>query len=165
MSDVSDAAGVAIGTLYNYFDSKEELFCALMERGKASFFAALDEVEAQEVDPLRRLEGIIDATFTFLQEHGPIFAVSVQVFGGPATEGRMDPEARQRFIDRLHGCIKDAVDARELRSDIPVTHMALSLEGIVSSYVRSWIGDGCGPGLTDTLPFVFSLFTTGARKS
>jgi AcrR family transcriptional regulator len=46
MEQVAEAAEVSKGTLYNYFDSKEDLFGSLVERGIDELFAMVDEVVA-----------------------------------------------------------------------------------------------------------------------
>lgn len=62
MAEVADEAGVAKGTVYLYFRSKEELYLALHERNIASFFDAVTaqaaRAEALTIDdmlaPIRR---------------------------------------------------------------------------------------------------------------
>ena len=46
MDMVAEAAEVSKGTLYNYFESKEELFASLIERGVDGLFNMVDEVVA-----------------------------------------------------------------------------------------------------------------------
>ena len=43
MSEIAEAAGVAPGTLYHYFESKEALFYYVLERGTAADSAAIPE--------------------------------------------------------------------------------------------------------------------------
>lgn len=51
MNDVTREAGVSKGTIYVYFQSKEELFAALIERGKGLFTESVRELLAQHPDP------------------------------------------------------------------------------------------------------------------
>jgi AcrR family transcriptional regulator len=46
MEQVAEAAEVSKGTLYNYFDSKQDLFGSLVERGIDELFAQVDQVMA-----------------------------------------------------------------------------------------------------------------------
>jgi AcrR family transcriptional regulator len=71
VAEVAEAAGVAKGTVYLYFPSKEEMFLALHERHTALFFAALmkrldsrrpagfDEIWATTRDNLVRRPGYL----------------------------------------------------------------------------------------------------------
>ncbi|TPP06562.1 TetR/AcrR family transcriptional regulator [Rhizobium glycinendophyticum] len=57
MNDVTREAGVSKGTIYVYFQSKEELFAALIDRAKGQFTDTVRETLAQSVsaeDGLRR---------------------------------------------------------------------------------------------------------------
>lgn len=63
MNDVTREAGVSKGTIYVYFDSKEELFGALIEREKGRFTGFLRDILAESDnvhDGLRRF-GIVFA--------------------------------------------------------------------------------------------------------
>lgn len=50
MNDVTREAGVSKGTIYVYFDSKEELFGALIEREKGRFTEFLRDILAESSD-------------------------------------------------------------------------------------------------------------------
>ncbi|KAA3517684.1 TetR/AcrR family transcriptional regulator [Agrobacterium vitis] len=50
MNDVTREAGVSKGTIYVYFQSKEDLFAALINNQKQKFAAALRDILADEID-------------------------------------------------------------------------------------------------------------------
>ncbi|WP_270170092.1 TetR/AcrR family transcriptional regulator [Paenibacillus sp. SYP-B4298] len=47
MSEIADEAGIAKGTLYHYFTSKEELFTAVTKRDHDNFLARLEHTASQ----------------------------------------------------------------------------------------------------------------------
>eukprot|EP01032_Pedospumella_encystans_P027055 gene27055-30587_t len=51
MNDVTREAGVSKGTIYVYFQSKEELFAALIERAKGLFTESVRELLSRHPDP------------------------------------------------------------------------------------------------------------------
>lgn len=51
MNDVTREAGVSKGTIYVYFQSKEELFSALIQRAKGRFVESIRELLAHHPDP------------------------------------------------------------------------------------------------------------------
>lgn len=55
MNDVTREAGVSKGTIYVYFQSKEELFAALIERAKGLFAESIRELLAQSPEPVEGL--------------------------------------------------------------------------------------------------------------
>ncbi|KQW29775.1 TetR family transcriptional regulator [Rhizobium sp. Root274] len=51
MNDVTREAGVSKGTIYVYFQSKEELFSALIQRAKGRFVESIRDLLAHHPDP------------------------------------------------------------------------------------------------------------------
>lgn len=69
MQAVADAAGVAKGTLYLYFASKEELFLAAVDQGMRCLRAYVDAAVEGLQDPLQVIERAIFAYLRFFKEH------------------------------------------------------------------------------------------------
>jgi len=55
MQEIADAAGYAVGTLYNLFDSKDALFDELLDHGAAQIKAAFLEILAGQGTEAERL--------------------------------------------------------------------------------------------------------------
>lgn len=51
IQDITGRAGVGLGTFYNYFDSKESIFEAVLADMRVAFNASLDEVRRPVKDP------------------------------------------------------------------------------------------------------------------
>ena len=100
MADLAEAAGVAVGTLYKYFASKEEVFASLAARGREQVFSILSE-SAKIVDPNERLRAIVERLFGYVEERGALFAVYVQL--GAPTESHIrsmgGPDCDESFGD------------------------------------------------------------------
>lgn len=68
MQAVADEAGVAKGTLYLYFASKEELFLAAVDQGMRDLIAYIDAAIADIDDPLLHMGAAIHAYLRFFKE-------------------------------------------------------------------------------------------------
>ena len=55
LAEVADAAGVTRGAIYHHFDSKAELFEAMVERAEMPIDAAFESAAASDDDPLDSL--------------------------------------------------------------------------------------------------------------
>jgi AcrR family transcriptional regulator len=68
---IAERAGVSVGTLYQYFAGKDDVFDALIRRETSAVLAALG---AEPIDPSRPLEDTLRRTFASLlraMAHGP----------------------------------------------------------------------------------------------
>jgi len=66
---VAARAGVSVGSLYQYFDNKNMLVSALMDRVNADLIAAVDQVATQHVgdDPQRFARALLEAAFAVFE--------------------------------------------------------------------------------------------------
>ncbi len=68
ISDIANKAGVAKGTLYHYFKSKEDLLQAIFGRG-AEEIEQIMTIARQDGDPYERLENMLIALFNSIESH------------------------------------------------------------------------------------------------
>lgn len=93
MEDVASVAGVGKGTLYRYFDDKDELYLALLERARDQ----LDErirlgVESAQ-QPIQKLEALASAVLEFFTEQPHVFEL---ILRGDAERGSRTPWQKLR---------------------------------------------------------------------
>ena len=69
------AAGVNISLLYQYFESKEKLFIAVMEGAYGLVRASHRELDVREQPPLQAMEALIRRTFRIFVEHPRIIGL------------------------------------------------------------------------------------------
>jgi AcrR family transcriptional regulator len=84
MAEVADEAGLAKGTVYLYFASKDELLLALHERHTDDFFRALIALLARE-EPVN-IEEITTITRTHIVERPTFLPLATRCFGVLETE-------------------------------------------------------------------------------
>lgn len=164
MADIAAEAGVAAGTLYNYFENKEEIFAVMLEEGHTKMLAAI-EVSAREPAPLARLEAILRTIFAFLEQDGPLVAVFLREGGlTELTRRRLfecDDRTHVRSLEILESTLSEAIDGGHLRRDLSVRDLAATLQGITDAIIFDWVRRGCPSGLAARAPLVLDLFLHG----
>ena len=144
MSDIAKAAGVAKGTLYNYFDDKEEVFAALAERGRQHFLDGMDAAMAP-TEGWARLEALIRYMLGFLAQNRALVRIYVEATGldprSKADPGRLDGELAVR--QRMSDCLADLAAAGEIRSDFPLDLLVTMLAGSIDACAKASV-DLCG---------------------
>jgi AcrR family transcriptional regulator len=163
IADIATAAGVATGTLYNYFTSKEEIFQSILDDGREELGALLQQ-RAQIEDPVERLRECVRAMFGFLDDHGALFTIYMQLGANPMDLKRgmdcRDEEFREQFIGLIIAAIEQAGD--RLRRDYPPEVMAAALGGLMNGAILRWVHDGCRSGLRQHTETIMDLFLHGA---
>ncbi len=168
IADVAEAAGVATGTVYNYFDNKEAVFAAIVERGRVELLSRLDAAVVGRRG-LARLTDMLTTLFVVLEEQAAMFAVYVEATGLPYTGvPATDPGAvagRTAISDRLEAAIVDAIEHKELRDDISVADLATFLGGSVGALLARWVSRAEPRGsLGHEGARLFDVFLKGAAR-
>jgi TetR/AcrR family transcriptional regulator, fatty acid metabolism regulator protein len=164
ITDIATAAGVATGTLYNYFTSKDEIFQSILEDGLETLTAALEQRAAIE-DPLERLRECVAVMFTFLEEHGALFSIHMQLGANPMDFKRGNDNRDEAFRERFLGVITTAIHeaAGRMRHDYPAEILAWMLGGLMNGAILRWVHDGCRSGLNEHTDTIMDLFLHGAK--
>lgn len=97
VAEVADEAGLAKGTVYLYFPSKEELLLAAHERHAQAFFAALVERLADEATIT--LDEMMQLTRTHFLDRPTFLPLATRCLGLMATE--VPPETATAFQERM----------------------------------------------------------------
>ena len=139
MADVSEAAGLEKGGVYNHFATKEELALAAFDHGAGIVLARIDAALASGETALGKLRAVLDlyrgATPAFFAGGCPIMNTAIEA---DDTNPALRSGARDTF-DRWIGSLSEVIDAGvaagELRDGIDsraVATVALStIEGAV----------------------------------
>jgi len=69
METVATQHGVAKGTLYLYFRSKEELFCACVDQGMRELQTTVQAAGKTQSEPFEKISAAIRAYLLFFEEH------------------------------------------------------------------------------------------------
>jgi TetR/AcrR family transcriptional repressor of mexCD-oprJ operon len=149
MAEVAAAAGIARGTLYRYFPTRESLLRALEaaaneEAGRRLAEANLDQVPVEEAlaRTTRALVAVGEHFIVLLRERRP-------------------PEPG--FTAPLGALIERGVQDGQIRSDVPVACLVESLLVLVGACVRT--GSPAGMGSEDISSTALRLFLTGAQPA
>lgn len=159
-------AGCAKGTFYNYFDSKEAMFAAVI----AEWAGRAAEVEAGADSPSAgvraRLIGLAEADVKVVRENEDFAKVVIREVLAfrpetyPMVIAQLDP-----FIAKLVEVLRDGSEAGEIRADRSVTQQAMMFTGLLAlSYVQHWGSGGGWPTLNEVPDLVVGSFLDGAAK-
>jgi len=162
VADVAKAAGVAAGTVYLYFRSKDDLLVSLFERTMKDAIAEGRAALVGAVDPRERLSRIARLHLERLGRDRDL-AVVFQV------ELRQSTKFMERFsssyLREYLGIIREAVEAGQaaglFRRDVSATAAAKILFGALDEMATNWMLSRRKYPLADDADTVIDLFLNG----
>lgn len=162
VSDIARAAGIAAGTIYLYFDTKQEILITLFREKMAAFVAAAWRAIAEEHDAIAKVRRLVYLHFEILEQQ-PELAEVVQVelrqgqkfFRGPATQEIAG------YFAIIASILEEGIATGLFRADLPVKLAAKMLFGAMDQMATSWVLGKHGYRLVDAAPAVADLFLQG----
>ncbi len=133
IADIARTAGVAVGTFYLYYPTKEALFTALVEDAAGRLQTDLDAVRVAVSDPIAQSRARVATFFRFAQEHRALFRI---IFSDGAAVHDVVRRSQARFVDDLCDSLVHAMAHGAFRrGDAGI--WAQALVGM-AAYVVSW---------------------------
>src|SRR4029434_2554013 len=120
VSDIAREAGIASGTIYLYFKTKEEILVTLFREKMAGFVAHQRSEMAGQLDPVVKIRKLVEVHFSVL-EQSPELAEVVQVElrqGNKFFRGASAHEV-SAYFELIGSVLAAGVGARCLRSRPP----------------------------------------------
>ncbi|HEY7171379.1 MAG TPA: TetR/AcrR family transcriptional regulator C-terminal domain-containing protein, partial [Vicinamibacterales bacterium] len=162
VADVARAAGVAAGTVYLYFRSKDELLVSIFERVMTDAIAEGRGVLAGIADPLERLRRIAHLHLDRLSRDRDL-AVVVQVELRQTTKfmERFSTTLLREYLGILRDVIADGQAAGVVRPGINPTLAAKMLFGALDEMATNWMLSRRRTSLDGVADAVVDVFVHG----
>ncbi len=167
MADIAAEAGVAAGTVYNYFKNKDEVFASILQRGQERV-RAHQEGHAEVADPIERTRLRLHDTLAYLEVNGVLFGIFIRLggftdfFQKRALEDQLE-HSYTLGVNRTQAVIREGVSRGQLRGDIAIEDLTALLMGLCDATIFSWSRAGCPPGLAARADTIIELFLRGAQ--
>ena len=166
MVDLAKMSEFSVGTLYNFFKTKEEVYYTLLIEKIDLFHSRLDREVNRHPPGLPQILQLIESFVKFFQEDKDFFRIFIQErstleLSVAATEPK---ELRQRYlayIDLVAKVMTKAIEKGDIQKCNPL-EVAYSLVGILNSLCTYW---ALNPELKEfvlKVPFIYDLFLKGA---
>jgi len=162
VSDVAREAGIAAGTIYLYFKTKDDILVTLFRDKMAEFVGALRKAIADETDPPSKVRRLVSLHFSMLEEN-PDLAEVVQVElrqGQKFFRGASSQEIGAYFA-LIGSVLEEGVAQGRFRSGLPVKVATKMLFGAMDQMATSWVLGKRGYRLADTADAVAEVFLQG----
>lgn len=125
MESVATEAGISKGSIYNYFQNKQDLFEKVFASSMATIGVTVDEILAREIPASAKLESLLNFWFDQLGYHKKISRLVIEFWANAARgqQGQIVQSLTETFgawRDRLVGLLKQGMQAGEFTGDFDV---------------------------------------------
>jgi TetR/AcrR family fatty acid metabolism transcriptional regulator len=162
VSDIAREAGIAAGTIYLYFKTKDDILVTLFRDKMAQFVSALGKAIAEEPDAVAKLRRLVFLHFQILEQN-PALAEVVQVElrqGHKFFRGASAHEVASYFA-LIESVLEEGMAKGRFRRRLPVKVATKSLFGAMDQVATSWVLGKRGYRLVDSAEAVADIFLKG----
>jgi len=166
VSDIAREAGIAAGTIYLYFKTKDDILVTLFRNKMAEFVDALRKAIANEPDAASKVRRLVWLHFSRLEED-PELAEVLQVElrqGQKFFRGASGQEIGAYFA-LIASALGEGVSEGCFRSDVSIKVATKMLFGAMDQMATSWVLGKRGYRLVDTADAVADIFLQGVAAT
>ncbi len=168
IDEIAKEAKSAKGTIYLYFNNKEDLFFSVIETKLDLLLNKIQEAVKKPGSASQRIKAAISIHLKFLEENKNFFKVMQSFPEGlkkkleRKLKGRV-VEKQSRYIEILDRLIQEAIDRKEIKA-LDSKKLAVILMGIVHSLTVYWISQREKKSLSSDKSLAWQVFWEGVSK-
>ncbi len=147
MDEVSRRAGVSKGSIYNYFQNKEDLFRQIFSEAVGPDYHVVENLVDQDLSPTEKIDRLLERWYSRLDNYKQIGALVLEFWAASARRNR--PGRTSKTLDKTHAEMKEhiakiieqGIRSGEFRSEISPTTAAALLMGMLNGIIVQIILD------------------------
>ncbi|MGP0593416.1 TetR/AcrR family transcriptional regulator [Nitrospira sp. T9] len=170
MAEIAEAAQFAMGTVYRFFKSKEDIYISLVEAKVEELLRLLEEATHSRLPAQEKLRAVIQVKLAFADQNRAFFRIYVSEWSGFewTVKSAFGERVWKRYlaqIDLVANLIKEGIKTGEFRKVNP-KDTSLAFHGMLNSTIYLWIlQSGPKESLVDKGKWLASLLLDGLGTS
>lgn len=132
VEDITAAVGVAKGTLYYHFSSKQEIFNFLVEEGIKLLQNSIDIKTSKLNNYIDKLKAIVLIEIKIVVKYEDIITILLSQFWGKEERNQMCKKQVFKYIKTIEDIVKEGIDAGEIKNGNPEA-IASEIYGLICS--------------------------------
>ena len=170
VSDIAQASELAKGSLYQLFQSKEEIIAAIIGRKLDQIRSEIDEILSQPVSPTEKIRAIIASKLRVVGENwkfARIFFHELHGFHWCVETPLMEIYRKEigELLKRLEEVFKEGQQLGEFRNDVSSATLLAAMGGFSNGVIFIWFQNPERINLDEMVREVQELFLEGALAS
>ncbi|HEX2993289.1 MAG TPA: TetR/AcrR family transcriptional regulator [Anaerolineales bacterium] len=126
VDEVAAEAGIAKGTVFYNFTTKDEIFLSVLQQGIDNLTELAREQSEHGTTPIEKMDSVYDATVEFLQKHAHFGYLLISELGRIYNRWNLDPlNLLEPYLQILGRILLEGQERRDFRRDISASEMAV----------------------------------------
>ena len=168
VAEIAGASGFAVGTIYQFFESKEQLYAALLTEKLKMLYEGIRKAVGQEAGVFRKIEVLAASNFRFVESNAEFCSIFIRGDHLSLSEGSEALRERimgdyAEYVFFIENMIREGIQNGDLKRMDP-RMMAAALIGIINSCSFKWLTVAKEGSLETKIPFVMDIFLEGVRQ-
>ncbi len=169
MEEVAAAAGVAKGTIYLYFQGKENLVQALISQVGEQILADIEAVEQERGAPLEKVQRVASILLDYLMRERALFPAYARdiLRGGRGTARNYWQNLQgmeDRFVSVVNRLFAEGIEAGQFIQADPRL-LTFLLRGMVRAVGYYQVAAGQRQAVEEALPVLLTLLSSGLTRT
>ena len=165
--EIAEASGFAVGTIYQYFDSKEELFSSMVSEKLEILYGGIRGAVAGKENALEKIRALVSANFLFVENNVSFCNIFIRRGNASLAEGAADLREKMiadylEHVDFIAAVIAEGVTVGIIKRQEPRL-LAFVLAGMINSFVLSWMKTLERGSLCDLTETLLAIFFEGVK--
>lgn len=132
IEDITATVGVAKGTLYYHFTSKEEIFNFLVEEGIKLLLNSVDIKTSQRSNYIDKLKAIVLIQIKIVVKYEDLITILLSQFWGNEERNKKCKQEIFRYISKIEAIVKEGIECGEIKKGDPQA-IASEIYGLICS--------------------------------
>ncbi len=169
MAEIAGASGFSIGSLYQFFEGKENLYTTMISEKLDLMYAEIKKRTKATKDITGKIETLIDAHLQFIEKNTDFCRLFIK--GENAALSEAMASLRQKLIHDyfkhitlIENLLKEGIKKGVLRA-LPPHDMASALFHLIRASSIEWMLVSSKESLSSKKGFIMDIFLNGVRKT
>jgi AcrR family transcriptional regulator len=168
MAEIASASGFSIGSLYQFFEGKENLYSIMIREKLDLMYSEVRKATNAAEDVIDKIETLIDAHLQFIEKNTDFCRLFIK--GENAALSEAMTSLRQKLLDDyfehitfIENLLKDGIRKHLLR-DLPPRDMAEALFFLIRASSIEWMLEPAKESPSSKKGFIMDIFFNGVKK-
>lgn len=143
INNIANEAEISIGSMYSYFDSKEDLYLTICDYGYGLLTRALSEVNRKQNDHLKIFEQLLRASRKYALDYPEINQISLEM----STQGmsyfadKLSHKLEDIIADLYRSILKKAQAEGNIDPEVDINVVSFCLDNLIVMFQYSYTSD------------------------